>query len=51
MGHLARRVTKWGKLEDKKLRKIIEYSHRTYEMRLTGFVGDKPEGPETGPSL
>lgn len=40
--HLVRRLTKWTGLEDK-LRKIIEYIHSSYGLRLTGFVGDSPE--------
>ena len=43
IGHLARKLTQWIGLEDKKLRKIIEYIHSSYDLRLTGFVGDEPE--------
>ena len=43
VGHLARRMTKWDKLESKRLREIIECMHRTYELRLKGFICDKTE--------
>ena len=40
VGHLARKLTKWTDLEDKKLRRIVEYIHSTYDVRLTGFIRD-----------
>ena len=43
VGHLARRFTKWGKLENRKLTKIVEYIHSIYDLRLTGLIGDATE--------
>ena len=40
VGALARKLTKWGPLDDKKLRRLMEYIHGSTNERLTGFVGD-----------
>ena len=43
VGALARRLTKWGELEDRKLRRLIEYTHSPHDLQMVGFVDDRPE--------
>ena len=42
-GALARRLTKWGAVEDRKLRRLMEYIHSSHDLQLTGVVGDGPD--------
>ena len=30
-------------LENEKLRRIVEYVHSTFDLRLIGFIGDRPD--------
>ena len=41
VGNLARKLTKWGPVEDKKLRRLMEYINGSQNERLTGFIGDQ----------
>ena len=46
VGAFARRLTKLGALEDRKLRRLTEYTHSPHTLQLTGFVGDRQEDLE-----
>ena len=44
VGQLARHLTKWGRWEDRKLRRLVEYIHSSHSQRMVGFIGDPPTG-------
>ena len=41
--HLATKITKWSKLCDKALHRLVAYVNSTLDLRLCGWIGDPPD--------